>query len=536
MEFNNDMVAMFNQAKKMAEELKQERISSSMILYLLLEKKGFIYNILSQLASDKEFMDLAFKEVMNYDDSEVISEFSEDNISESNQEWDEFIPKALGDTLREFDYKKELRIYAKSKDIDNVWNVFMKDMSNNVVLVGDENIGKSAIVDNIAHLINNNKCPEQFNGYHIVKWNLNSISIFAESGNDRIFEYLKKWLKDRNRVILVIDELPSVAKSSKMFSIILKYAIKLFLESGDNRLIVICNPDEYSSYFNKTDVMPKVFESINVETPKTSEVYLMIKKQIEYLQEKNKVRISRKNIELVIGIVNTLGDEKNLGKILRIIEKSIIDAKSNCRKRVSRQDIFKNSNLDIEALHNRTKEYTKQIAFHEAGHYIVGKKSKSVARNKPIMISIIPIPKYGYDGVTVFEKTDIELNTDKNWFIENIALNIAGRVAESYIGKISGLASADLDMATDMAEKMIMHYGMTDFTKNIVFSYEVCSDKMKEEIFELKEQIVQEAYNLAERILNENKDLLYKLVEELEKKLILNEKELNRIVKSVEKK
>ena len=50
-------------------------------LYLLLERKGFIYKILSQVADDSQIMDFASEEVKNYDDLQVISEFTEDDIA-----------------------------------------------------------------------------------------------------------------------------------------------------------------------------------------------------------------------------------------------------------------------------------------------------------------------------------------------------------------------------------------------------------------------------------------------------------------------
>ena len=157
------------------------------------------------------------------------------------------------------------------------------------------------------------------------------------------------------------------------------------------------------------------------------------------------------------------------------------------------------------------------IAFHEAGHCIVQMCSPYLKNNDVIAVSIMPTDSYL--GVTV-----VETNED------NIACNLAGRVAESfYTSKMSSGARSDLESATKEAYALVSKFGMRTFGKNRVVFSEVNSQKVMNKVNREIDKIVAQAMKRAKKILLDNMEFLYALVDELVKNGIVSETTLKKI-------
>jgi cell division protease FtsH len=105
-------------------------------------------------------------------------------------------------------------------------------------------------------------------------------------------------------------------------------------------------------------------------------------------------------------------------------------------------------------------------AFHEAGHAVV---TKFLPTQNPVQqISIIPRGRTG--GFTLTPPVEDKYYTTKTEMFEEICTLLGGRVAESIaLDDISTGASNDIERATDMARKMVTHYGMSERLGPIMF-------------------------------------------------------------------
>ncbi len=169
-----------------------------------------------------------------------------------------------------------------------------------------------------------------------------------------------------------------------------------------------------------------------------------------------------------------------------------------------------------------TKKYTdkekKLVAYHEAGHAVVGLKLEGA--NDVQKITIIPRGQAG--GYTMMTPKEETFTSTKQELLEAISGLLGGRVAEEIeFGEITTGAHDDFKKATKIARSMVTEYGMSklgpmmleepsgntflgrDYTKN-----RNVSDIVAHEIDEEMRSIINECYEKTKKILKENKKLL----------------------------
>ena len=192
-----------------------------------------------------------------------------------------------------------------------------------------------------------------------------------------------------------------------------------------------------------------------------------------------------------------------------------------------------------------TKKYTekekKLVAFHEAGHVVMGLKLDGA--NDVQKVTIIPRGYAG--GYTMMTPKEETFNYTKNELLESICGLLGGRVAEEITFKeITTGAHDDFKKATKIARSMVTEYGMSDlgpmmleeqtestflgrdYTKN-----RNISDIVAHEIDEEMRKIINQCYEKTKKIITENKDLLALIANTLFDKETITKEEVDYLVK-----
>ena len=185
---------------------------------------------------------------------------------------------------------------------------------------------------------------------------------------------------------------------------------------------------------------------------------------------------------------------------------------------------------EIDEAHDRvlmgpakvTKKYTEQekktVAYHEAGHAVVGIKLEGA--NEVQKITIIPRGSAGGYNL-MLPKEETFLSTKKE-LLETISGLLGGRVAEELIfNEVTTGAHNDFEKATKIARAMVTEYGMSDLgpmqfehQESSVFlgrdynKSQNFSSKVAFEIDQEQRKIINECYEKTKKIISENKDLL----------------------------
>lgn len=165
------------------------------------------------------------------------------------------------------------------------------------------------------------------------------------------------------------------------------------------------------------------------------------------------------------------------------------------------------------------------VAYHEVGHAIVG--ALSPASGKVEKISIVPRGMAAL-GYTLQMPQEDRFLMSKEEMEAQIATLLGGRSAEEIVfGSITTGAANDLQRATEMAEKMVTSYGMSQVLGPLAYQQQqnnflggmsnqrLISPQTAELIDREIKQIVENGHQTALSILHANRELLESLAEKL---------------------
>jgi len=431
-------------------------------------------------------------------------------------------------------------ILGRDKETKSIWATLQKKTKRNVVLTGEPGVGKTAIVKRLAIDIANGECPEEFKNKRIISVNVNSAVAGTKYRGqaEEKFDSLIRYLEENNDIILFIDEIHLIlgAGAGLEGGLDLANALKPILAEDKVRVIGATTQDEYEKYFSKDGALKRRFREVVVKEPKAENVYPMLRKSISELSKYHGVKITKSMVEYIIFVSGCMNYEtKNPDRTKDLIDLSMVTAKNSGKEYVDKEAVMEIYEDNLENYRRIPHSEKIATAYHEAGHYLVWKLSNRLNNIRALAVSIIPTDEYL--GVNVFE--DVEYPTtsrDMDYFLESIALDLGGRVAEKLINQsINAGASADLEVATKAAYKVVNKYGMSNINQNIAIingdGYSMHTQKTIEESNNEIQKIIDDAYKRAEGIILANKPLLKKIVKKLMKDGMVSEKELDKICK-----
>jgi len=192
----------------------------------------------------------------------------------------------------------------------------------------------------------------------------------------------------------------------------------------------------------------------------------------------------------------------------------------------------------------KSKKYTenekKLVAYHEAGHVVLGLK----LNDANIVQKVTIIPRSYAGGYALMLPKEERYTATKKELLERIAGLLGGRVSEEIVfNEITTGAHNDFEQATKIARAMVTEYGMSslgpvqfehqessvflgrDYNKSRNFSSQVAY-QIDEEV----RKIISEQYEVAKNIIKENIDLLELIAETLIERETLTKEQIEYLV------
>ena len=212
-------------------------------------------------------------------------------------------------------------------------------------------------------------------------------------------------------------------------------------------------------------------------------------------------------------------------------EAALLAARKN-RKAITMEDI-QEATLKVavgpeKRSHVITDKERRLTAYHESGHAIVTYYCPQ--QDKVHQVSIVPRGWAGGFTLALPEK-DVSYQT-KKWMEEEIAVLLAGRVAEQLVLEdVSTGASNDIERATKIARAMVCRYGFSEKLGPMIYGSDQeevflgrdlghardYSEEVAGQIDEEARRFIDEGYNKAVSLLEEHMDQLHALAEFLMK-------------------
>jgi len=267
-----------------------------------------------------------------------------------------------------------------------------------------------------------------------------------------------------------------------------------------------------------------------------------IEERLAILKIHSKTKPLAEGVELRKVAVRTSGFSG--ADLANLLNEAAILAVRRGKKKVDMQELLESIEkviLGPERKSRRIDEDEKKIiAYHEAGHALIGASLKNV---DPVQkVSIVSRGQAG--GYTLSSPAKDKTLHSKSYFIDELSVFLGGYVSEKMkFNDVTTGSSNDLERATTMARNLVTRFGMSElgprtyghkeemvFLGREIHEEKNYSEETAREIDKQVTQFIQKAYQVAEKIISEKKAILEKLVAVLLEKETIEQDEFNAII------
>src|SRR5262249_50150900 len=159
-------------------------------------------------------------------------------------------------------------VTSREKEIDRVITILMRHSKNNPVLVGEAGVGKTAVVEGLAHRISVNQVPAPLRNVSILS--LSHTDLIAGTSFRGQYEKRLKTVIDEasgdRYVILFIDELHNLIGAGTAIGAPMDAAnmLKPALTNGQIRVIGATTDFEYDQYIKADSALERRFQPVRI--------------------------------------------------------------------------------------------------------------------------------------------------------------------------------------------------------------------------------------------------------------------------------
>jgi len=216
-------------------------------------------------------------------------------------------------------------IIGRADELESLALALGRRSKNNVLMVGDPGVGKTAIAEGLAYNIENGKVPSFLKDYKVYNLDIGAMLAGSKYRGDfeERFKLVLQALQKQGKTIMFIDEahMMSGAGAGGSSSNDLANMLKPALSKGDLKVVASTTWEEYRKYFEKDRALMRRFQRVVVGEPTketTKEILAGIKK---YYEDYHDTVITQEAIDAAVKLsVKYQSDKKLPDKAIDLID------------------------------------------------------------------------------------------------------------------------------------------------------------------------------------------------------------------------
>jgi len=207
----------------------------------------------------------------------------------------EALQKYGRDLVQEARSSKLDPVIGRDSEIRRVIRILSRKTKNNPVLIGDPGVGKTAIVEGLAHRIVRGDVPEGLKDRTLFALDMGSLVAGAKyrgEFEERLKAVLKEIKESEGQIILFIDELHTIVGAGKAEGAIdAGNMLKPMLARGELHCIGATTLNEYRKYIEKDAALERRFQPVLVDQPSVEDTVSILRGLKERFEVHHGVKI-----------------------------------------------------------------------------------------------------------------------------------------------------------------------------------------------------------------------------------------------------
>lgn len=344
MEYSQSVKRILERSIEYAKDKNQDQVTLNiLIISLLKEKESVAYEILQKYHVDVE---------------EVIYLLQEKSAFETLLDQ---IPTLVN--INKKVKTKKYKIIGRENEIDQVCTILSKKEKNNVLNIGEAGVGKSALVEKLAMMINQGKVVDSLKNKIIYELSLSSL-VAGTKYRGEFEEKFKKIIdkvKDLDNVIIFIDEIHNVIGAGGAEGAIdASNILKPYLARKDMTVIGATTIDEYYKHFEKDHAMNRRFSIVTLKENTKEETLEILKGIKGYYESYHQIKIDNVLLKELIELVDChIKNRTYPDKAIDILDLSCVKAKFYHEKELTKNRIVETIEKYLNITIHHQMDYQK---------------------------------------------------------------------------------------------------------------------------------------------------------------------------------